>query len=281
MEERPNLEGHQNPYGLKPEAYDAACTVLARALESASRRNMTPERVTIFTDAQAAIRRVAPANSTRSRPESTSPRCGEPGRCHHRDSVAPSTQESRRQREGRRVGEGRSGRARRPRGGMAKLLGQTGARPMPLPRSLANLKREISEKRVEARRWAGGRASREKYKMPESHKPDGTVAGSTDFHEARLKVLPAEGGKLPHRRIPALDKGPSERPVLVAPLPLANERPPLRGVSGMEDIVEDSVGGSVEGAREAEETVDRPGSVRRREICAGGAGLPPLHGCGK
>jgi len=48
---------------------------------------------------------------------------------------------------------------------------------MRLPRSLANLKREISEKKwVEARRWAGGRTSKKKYKIPESHKPDGTVA---------------------------------------------------------------------------------------------------------
>ena len=31
------------------------------------------------------------------------------------------------------------------------------ARPMPIPRSLVNLKREISEKKwVEARQWAGG-----------------------------------------------------------------------------------------------------------------------------
>jgi len=42
--------------GYNQEAYDAECAALARALESASRRNMTPERVTIFTDAQAAIR---------------------------------------------------------------------------------------------------------------------------------------------------------------------------------------------------------------------------------
>ena len=36
----------------------------------------------------------------------------------------------------------------------------------PLPRSLANLKREISEKKwAEARQWAGSRASRKKYKI--------------------------------------------------------------------------------------------------------------------
>ena len=50
---------------------------------------------------------------------------------------------------------------------------------MPLPRSLANLKREISEKKwAEARQWAGGRTSKTKYRLPESRRPDGTVAGS-------------------------------------------------------------------------------------------------------
>jgi len=45
--------------GFNQEAYDAECTALARALEVAQRRPTTPERVTIFTDAQAAIRRMA------------------------------------------------------------------------------------------------------------------------------------------------------------------------------------------------------------------------------
>ena len=57
---------------------------------------------------------------------------------------------------------------------------RAGARAVPLPRSLKNLKREISEKKwAEARQWAGGRTSKKKYKMPASQKPDGTVAGST------------------------------------------------------------------------------------------------------
>jgi ribonuclease HI len=40
------------------EGYDAECAALARALEEAAKRQTTPERVTIFTDAQAAIRRM-------------------------------------------------------------------------------------------------------------------------------------------------------------------------------------------------------------------------------
>jgi len=58
--------------------------------------------------------------------------------------------------------------------------GRSEVRAMPLPRSLANLKREIPEKKwVEARQWAGGRTSKSKYRMPKSQKPDGVVAGST------------------------------------------------------------------------------------------------------
>ena len=44
--------------GYNQEAYDAEYAALARALESASRSWITPERFTIFTDARAAIRRM-------------------------------------------------------------------------------------------------------------------------------------------------------------------------------------------------------------------------------
>jgi ribonuclease HI len=44
--------------GKNQEAYDAECAALARALEVAARRQIVPERVTIFTDAQAAMRRI-------------------------------------------------------------------------------------------------------------------------------------------------------------------------------------------------------------------------------
>jgi len=50
---------NKNNMGYNQEAYDAECAALARALEEAAKRQMVPERVTIFTDAQAAIRRIA------------------------------------------------------------------------------------------------------------------------------------------------------------------------------------------------------------------------------
>ena len=53
-------------------------------------------------------------------------------------------------------------------------------RPMPLPRSLAHLKQEISEEKwAEARRWAAGRATGSIYKLPSKQRPDGAVAGSS------------------------------------------------------------------------------------------------------
>ena len=45
--------------GYNQDAYGAECAALACALEAASRRQTTPERVTISTDGQAAIRRMA------------------------------------------------------------------------------------------------------------------------------------------------------------------------------------------------------------------------------
>jgi hypothetical protein len=60
---------------------------------------------------------------------------------------------------------------------------------LPLPRSLAHFKREISEKKwVEARRWAGGRISK-KYRMPWEQQPDKNVAGSTKKLASRLYQL--------------------------------------------------------------------------------------------
>jgi len=58
---------------------------------------------------------------------------------------------------------------------------------MLLPRSLAHLKREISEKKwADARQWAGGRTSKTKYRMPKSEKPDGTVSWNTKRLASRL-----------------------------------------------------------------------------------------------
>ncbi|MDX6284441.1 MAG: hypothetical protein QOH03_5512 [Kribbellaceae bacterium] len=55
MAERSALGGHQNPHGLQ---LGSLCAALSRAPETAARRQTTPKRVTIFSDAEAAIRRM-------------------------------------------------------------------------------------------------------------------------------------------------------------------------------------------------------------------------------
>ena len=52
-------EGIKTDMGFNQEAYDAECAALARALETATKRTPAPKYVTIFTDAQAAIKRMA------------------------------------------------------------------------------------------------------------------------------------------------------------------------------------------------------------------------------
>jgi hypothetical protein len=61
---------------------------------------------------------------------------------------------------------------------------QAGARPMLFRRSLAHLKREISEEK-----WAGGQISNKKYRMPLEQQPGRTVAGSTKRLASRLYLL--------------------------------------------------------------------------------------------
>jgi hypothetical protein len=64
------------------------------------------------------------------------------------------------------------------------------ARTMPLSRSLAHLKRDISEKKwAEARRWAGARVTGKKYKLLIKQRPDGTVAGSPKRLASRFYQL--------------------------------------------------------------------------------------------
>ena len=180
--------GVKTHMGYNQEAYDAECAALARALESASQRSPTPERVTIFSDAQAAIRRMASDEpgpgqqyAIQARKHLAALRRSRPGItieiwwCPAHKGVAGNE----------KADEWAKIAAEEPdTRGMEWLSydygGRTEGRAMPLPRSLANLKREISEKKwAEARQWVGGRTSKTKYRMPKSQKPDGAVAGST------------------------------------------------------------------------------------------------------
>jgi hypothetical protein len=61
---------------------------------------------------------------------------------------------------------------------------------MPLPKSLAPLKWEISEKKwEEARRWSASRIAGRKYRLPGKQRPDGTVASSGKSIASRFYQL--------------------------------------------------------------------------------------------
>jgi len=113
-----------------------------------------------------------------------------PAGYHHRDPVVPGAQESPREREGQRMGQTRGRGARHLWVEWLSYTDRPGARAMPLPRSLAHLKREITEKKwAEARQWAGGRTSKKKHKMPKSQRPDGAVASSSKRLASRFCQL--------------------------------------------------------------------------------------------
>ena len=171
--------------GNNREAYDAECAALARALELASQRNAAPERVTIFLDAQAAIRRIASDEpgpgqqyALQTRKHIATLHLSRPGIvievqwCPAHKGVAGNEKAD----ECAKVAAEKSG----TRGvEWPNFPVQREVRGASMPRSLANLKREISEKKwAEARQWAGGQTAG-KYRKPDSQKPDGAVANST------------------------------------------------------------------------------------------------------
>jgi len=136
-------------------------------LELASRRPTTPERGTILTDAQAAIRRMAleePGPGQQYAPQArkqtaTLRRAGpgitiEIGWCPVQKGVAGNE----------KAGEWGKIAVEEPDASRVEWLSYldgAAARAVPLPRFLAHLKREISEKkRLEAHKWAGGRTAR-------------------------------------------------------------------------------------------------------------------------
>jgi len=175
--------GVKNHMGHNQEAYDAECAALARALEEAAKRQVAPERVTIFTDAQAAIRRMI----------SEEPGPGQKYAIQARRHIAtlrrarPEIVIEIRWCPAHKGVPGNEKADEWAKAAAEKPDGRGGER---LPRSLAHIKREISEKKwAEARQWAGGRVTRKKYKMPAKQKPDGTVAGSSKRLASRFYQL--------------------------------------------------------------------------------------------
>jgi ribonuclease HI len=165
--------GIKTHMGKNQETYDVECVALARAPETAGRRQTVLERITIFTDAQAAIRRMS----------SEEPGPGQKYAILARKHIAAL-------RNARPditieirwcpAHKGVPGNEKADE--WAKLAAESpdAGGVEPLPRSLPHLKREISEKKwAEARLWAGSRITKAKYKMPARQKPDGVVADSS------------------------------------------------------------------------------------------------------
>jgi len=117
-----------------------------------------------------------------------------------------------------------------------------------------------------------------KDEVPHAEEPKTRWRDGRQYQKARLEVLPAEDRTPPHMTIPALGEGPPRCPVLVVQVPLANERPHLQGLSGVEDAAEDSVGGGAEGDQKVEKQVDGPGPAGGREVWAGSTGFSRLYG---
>jgi len=135
-------------------AYGAERAALARDLETDARRQTTPERVTIFTDAQAAVKRMASEEPN-------------PDRCRYATQAKGHIATLRRARpditiELRWCPAHQGAPANETAGEWAKLVAEKsdargvewkqytdrcGRRPMPLPSSLSHLERDVSVKR--------------------------------------------------------------------------------------------------------------------------------------
>jgi hypothetical protein len=144
---------------------------------------MAPERVTIFTDAQAAIRRMVSEDPGPGQKYAVLAR-------RHISTLRKARPDITIEIRWCPAHKGVAGNEKADE--WAKLAaGTPNARGVePLPRSLAHLKREITEKKwAEARQWAGGRITRHKYKMPSRQRPDRTVAGSSKRLASRFYQL--------------------------------------------------------------------------------------------
>jgi ribonuclease HI len=180
--------------------YDAESAALARALETAARRRTTPEKVTIFTDAQAAIKRMAseePGPSQmyviQARKHIATLRRARPGitieirwcPAHKgvpRNDMADEWAKLAAEKPGARGVE------------YEKHLDRYDRRLVPLPRSLAHLKQEISEKKwLEAKMWADSRVTGKKYQYCRQgkvcYKPDAAPAKTSKRLAARFYQL--------------------------------------------------------------------------------------------
>jgi len=146
---------------------------------------------------------------------------------------------------------------------------------MPLPRSLANLKRETSEKKwAEARQWAGGRTCRTKYRMPKSQRPDGAgleVPRSSPRGSSRSRRSPASPGSTSTGRRTGSPLSAGGRYRIRTWEHLFKECPEWKA---QQKILWAEV-------RKETGKWKRRWTFWRTKVQPGGAGLPLLYGCGE
>jgi len=132
-----------------------------------------------------------------------------------------------------------------------------GARRMPPPRSLANLKREISEKKwAEAQEWA---------KESEGEKVQDVEAdeqrGGASPQAAGGPVSPDQNEPLPDGAVPEMDEERGHGRVRMVRVQSADTRALVQALCGLEDAAEDSVGRSTKGDKKREESSQDPRPV--------------------
>ena len=161
--------------------------MLVHALEIAAKQVPTPSHVTIFTDAQTGIRRMSTDEPGPGQQYVLEAR-------QHIDILQSALPDITIEIRWYPVHEGVEGNEQADK--WAKLTADEpdtlGVKwpDMAYPRYLANIRWEISEKKwMEARQWAEGETSKQKYKMPKSQKPDSTVAGSAKRLTSRFYQL--------------------------------------------------------------------------------------------
>jgi len=190
--------GIKTHMGYNQEDYGAECAMLARALESASQRQTMPERVTIFTDAQAAIRRMASEETSPSQQYALQARKHIAALRRARPGVIIEIRwcPAHKGVEGNeKADEWAEVAAEEPDTHGAEWLNcsdRTEARPMPLSRSLA----KISEKKMVGSMtmgWGPGLQT----EVQGAGKPQAGRHDCWEYQEARFKALPAEDRALP------------------------------------------------------------------------------------
>ena len=171
--------------GYNQEAFDAECAALARALEMAAKRRMGPKAVTIFTDSQAAMARIAseepgPAQRYARQASEWIKKLKKRDQnlrielrwCPAHSGVAGNEEADKWAKQAAEEPDTRG----------VEWMGykdRYGMRSMPLPRSLANLKWEISDKKwEEVCMWSKKRVRGRKYLMPKTMHQNKLVARS-------------------------------------------------------------------------------------------------------